>query len=172
MSENNNNNINNNNTNNDFNNNMWKNQYQNYNQAQTMLQFFQFQQTMLENMAKSGGQNPFNNFQGVQGGANNNSNNPPQPKEEYINICFSTVKGSRILMKVKPDETVEKVLEKYLLRVDLPDLINKIDGKINFIFSAQSLKFGDKRKIKDVMIIGGGLNQILVNDTKDLIGAF
>ena len=44
--------------NNIINNNMWKNQYQNYNQAQNMLQFFQFQQTMMENMAKSGGQNP------------------------------------------------------------------------------------------------------------------
>ena len=163
---------NNNNINNNINNIMWKSQYQNYNQAQSMINFLQFQQIMMENMAKFGGANQLNNIQGLQGGANNNSNNPPQPKEEYINICFSTVKGSRILMKVKPDETVEKVLEKYLLRVELPDLINKIDGKINFIFSAQSLKFGDKRKIKDVMIIGGGLNQILVNDTKDLIGAF
>ena len=171
---NNNGNINNNynNINNNINNIMWKSQYQNYNQAQSMINFLQFQQTMMENFAKLGGANQLNNIQGLQGGANNNSNNPPQPKEEYINICFSTVKGSRILMKVKPDETVEKVLEKYLLRVELPDLINKIDGKINFIFSAQSLKFGDKRKIKDVMIIGGGLNQILVNDTKDLIGAF
>ena len=137
-----------------------------------LISFLQFQQTMMENFAKLGGANQLNNIQGLQGGANNNSNNPPQKKEEYINICFSTVKGSRILMNVKPDETVEKVLEKYLLRVELPDLINKIDGKIGFIFSAQSLKFGDKRKIKDVMIIGGGLNQILVNDTKDLIGAF
>ena len=75
------------------------------------------------------------------------------------------------MMNVKPEDTVEKVLEKYLLRVDLPDLINKIEGKIGFILSAQSLKFGDKRKIKDVMILGG-LNQILVNDVKGLIGAF
>ena len=163
---------NNNNINNNINNIMWKSQYQNYNQAQSMINFLQFQQTMMENFAKLGGANQLNNIQGLQGGANNNSNNPPQPKEEYINICFSTVKGSRILMKVKPDETVEKVLEKYLLRVELPDLINNIDGKIGFIFSAQSLKFGDKRKIKDVMIIGGGLNQILVRDINDLIGAF
>ena len=169
MSENNNNNINNNNTNNDFNNNMWKNQYQNYNQAQTMLQFFQFQQTMLENMAKSGGQNPFNNFQGVQGGANNNMNQPKE-KEEYVNLCFATIQGSRIMMKVKPDDTVEDILEKYLLRVNLPELINNVQGKITFILSAQSLKFGDKRKIKEV-VLSSDLNQILVNDTGNLIGA-
>ena len=167
-----NNNNNNNNENNNFiNNMMWKNQYQNYNQAQSMINFLQFQQAMMENMAKLGGPNQLNNFQGVQGGANNNSNNPTNEKEEYINLCFSTVQGSRIMMKVKPEDTVEKVLEKYLLRVDLPDLINKIEGKIGFILSAQSLKFGDKRKIKDVMIMGT-LNQILVNDVKGLIGAF
>ena len=110
---------NNNNINNNINNIMWKSQYQNYNQAQSMINFLQFQQIMMENMAKFGGANQLNNIQGLQGGANNNSNNPPQPKEEYINICFSTVKGSRILMNVKPDETVEKVLEKYLLSLYL-----------------------------------------------------
>ena len=156
--------------NNIINNNMWKNQYQNYNQAQNMLQFFQFQQTMMENMAKFGGQNQFNNFQGVQGGANNNMNQP-KVKEEYVNLCFATIQGSRIMMKVKPDDTVEDILRKYLLRVELPDLINNVQGKITFILSAQSLKFGDKRKIKEV-VLNNGLNQILVNDTGNLIGAF
>ena len=147
---------------------MWKSQYQNLNQTQSMINFLQFQQAMMENMAKFGGLNQLNNFQGVQGGANNN---PPQAKEEYINLCFATVQGSRIMMKFKPEETIDSVLEKYLLRVNLPDLINKIDGKISFILSAQSLKFGDKRKLKDVVIMGG-LNQILVNDIGNLIGAF
>ena len=93
----------------------WKNQYQTYEQAQNMNNFFQFQQNMFENMMKMTEQNQFN----VQGGANNNiNNNPfnqPQPKNEYINLCFATVQGSRIMMKIKPDDTVEKVLEKYLL---------------------------------------------------------
>ena len=74
------------------------------------------------------------------------------------------------MMKIKPDDTVEKVLEKYLLRVNLPELINNVQGKITFILSAQSLKFGDKRKIKDVAIMTS-LNQVLVNDTGNLIGA-
>ena len=152
------------------NNNDWKNQYQTYEQAQNMNNFFQFQQNMFENMMKMTEQNQFN----VQGGANNNiNNNPfnqPQPKNEYINLCFATVQGSRIMMKIKPDDTVEKVLEKYLLRVNLPELINNVQGKITFILSAQSLKFGDKRKIKDVAVMTS-LNQVLVNDTGNLIGA-
>ena len=153
------------------NNNDWKNQYQTYEQAQNMNNFFQFQQNMFENMMKMTEQNQFN----VQGGANNNIKknpfNQPQPKNEYINLCFATVQGSRIMMKIKPDDTVEKVLEKYLLRVNLPELINNVQGKITFILSAQSLKFGDKRKIKDVAIMTS-LNQVLVNDTGNLIGAF
>ena len=152
------------------NNHDWKNQYQTYEQAQNMNNFFQFQQNMFENMMKMTEQNQFN----VQGGANNNINknpfNQPQPKNEYINLCFATVQGSRIMMKIKPDDTVEKVLEKYLLRVNLPELINNVQGKITFILSAQSLKFGDKRKIKDVAIMTS-LNQVLVNDTGNLIGA-
>ena len=74
------------------------------------------------------------------------------------------------MMKINPDDTVDEVLKKYLLRVNLDHLINKVDGKITFILSAQSLKFGDQRKIKDVAMIGN-MNQILVNDTANLIGA-
>ena len=129
----------------------WMAQYQNYNQAQNMFNFLQNQQNMP------------NQFIGIQGGANN--------QDQKINLCFATIQGSRIMMKINPDDTVDEVLKKYLLRVNLDHLINKVDGKITFILSAQSLKFGDQRKIKDVAMIGN-MNQILVNDTANLIGAF
>ena len=147
------------------NNNNWMNQYQNFEQAQNMFSFLENQQNM---------QNQFNNFN-VQGGLGNNishnNNNNINNQNRYINLCFATIQGSRIMMKIKPEDTVEQVLEKYLLRVNLPELINKLDNKITFILSAQSLKFGDKRKIKEVAMIGN-MNQILVNDTGNLIGAF
>ena len=130
----------------------WMAQYQNYNQAQNMFNFLQNQQNMP------------NQFIGIQGGANN--------QDQKINLCFSTIQGSRIMMKINPEDTVEQVLEKYLLRVNLPELINNVQGKLTFILSAQSLKFGDKRKIKEVAMVGfSNLNQILVNDTGNLIGA-
>jgi len=75
------------------------------------------------------------------------------------------------MMKFNYDETVEGALKKYLLRVNLPHLINNIDKKIIFILSAQSLKFGDKRKLKDVIFSLGNANQVLVNDIHNLIGA-
>ena len=145
-----------------FNNNNWMNQYQNFQQAQNMYQFLENQQNM---------QNQFINPQ-VQGGSGNNSNqNNINNQNRKINLCFATIQGSRIMMKINPDDTVDEVLKKYLLRVNLDHLINKVDGKITFIFSAQSLKFGDQRKIKDVAMVGN-MNQILVNDTANLIGAF
>ena len=145
-----------------FNNNIWMNQYQNFEQAQNMFQFLENQQNM---------QNQFINPQ-VQGGSGNNSNqNNINNQNRKINLCFATIQGSRIMMKINPDDTVDEVLKKYLLRVNLDHLINKVDGKITFIFSAQSLKFGDQRKIKDVAMVGN-MNQILVNDTANLIGAF
>ena len=140
--------------------NNWMFQYQNFQQAQNMFNFMENQQNM---------QNQFN----VQGGVKNSSNNNFNQNniDMKINLCFSTIQGSRIMMKINPDDTVEQVLEKYLLRVNLPQLINNLQGKITFILSAQSLKFGDKRKIKEVAMVGN-LNQILVNDTGNLIGAF
>ena len=145
-----------------FNNNNWMNQYQNFEQAQNMFQFLENQQNM---------QNQFINPQ-VQGGSGNNSNqNNINNQNRKINLCFATIQGSRIMMKINPDDTVDEVLKKYLLRVNLENLIDKVDGKITFILSAQSLKFGDKRKIKDVAMLGN-INQILVNDTANLIGAF
>ena len=158
-----------------FNNNdNWMNQYQNFEQAQNMFSFLENQQNM-QNQFGQMNQNQFNNFN-VQGGLGNNinqnnNNNNINNQNKYINLCFATIQGSRIMMKIKPEDTVEQVLEKYLLRVNHPELINKVDGKITFILSAQSLKFGDKRKIKEVAMIGN-MNQILVNDTGNLIGAF
>ena len=143
--------------------NNWMFQYQNFQQAQNMFNFMENQQNM---------QNQFNVQGGVNNSFNNNFNNFNQNnKDMKINLCFSTVQGSRIMMKINLDDTVEQVLEKYLLRVNLPQLINNLQGKITFILSAQSLKFGDKRKIKEVVMVGN-LNQILVNDTDNLIGAF
>ena len=140
----------------------WMAQYQNFNQAQNMFNFMLNQQNFQ------------NQFMGVQGGGmNNNFNNFNQnvnAQDQKINLCFSTIQGSRIMMKINPEDTVEQVLEKYLLRVNLPDLINNVQGRLTFILSAQSLHFGDKRKIKDVAMVGN-MNQILVNDTGNLIGA-
>ena len=155
-----------------INNNIWMNQYQSVQQAQNMFNMMENQQNIFNNFPQMN-PNQFNNFPGVQGGWNNNFNNNQNNNNKYskINLCFSTIQGSRIMMKINPEDTVEQVLEKYLLRVNLPDLINNLQGKLTFILSAQSLKFGDKRKIKEVAMVGN-LNQILVNDTNNLIGAY
>ena len=89
-----------------------------------------------------------------------------------INLCFSTMQGSRVMMFFSPDETVENILKKYLLRVNLPNLINNIEGNLIFILNAQSLKFGDKRKLKDLILSMGNANNVLINDIHNLIGAY
>ena len=85
----------------------WMAQYQNFNQAQNMFNFMLNQQNFQ------------NQFMGVQGGGmNNNFNNFNQnvnAQDQKINLCFSTIQGSRIMMKINPEDTVEQVLEKYLL---------------------------------------------------------
>ena len=101
-----------------------------------------------------------NNTQLMNQGMNNNYNMNMNynNNDDKINICFSSMQGSRIVMMFDPDETVEGALKKYLLRVNLPQLINNIQGKMIFILSAQSLHFWDKRRLKDVSLALGNPN--------------
>ena len=100
---------------------------------------------------------------------NFNMNNKSQ--EQKINICFSTLKGARINMRFNADETVNSILTKFLKRVNLDNLIDNLNGKLNFILSAETLNFGDNRKIRDIVIGFGNFTNILVHDSQNLIGA-
>ena len=97
---------------------------------------------------------------------NNNNNSPSR-----FNLCFSTLRGARINMTFNCDETIDGVLTKFLRRVNLEKYINNTQGKFNFILSAETLKFGDKRKIKDVIFMPSNFTTVLVHDTQNLIGA-
>ena len=91
--------------------------------------------------------------------------------EDTINICFSTLKGARINMRFKDTETVDSILTKFLKRVNLENMINNLGGKLNFILSAETLKFGDQRKLKDLVYMPGNFTTVLVHDSQNLIGA-
>ena len=91
--------------------------------------------------------------------------------EDTINICFSTLKGARINMRFKTSETIDSILTKFLKRVNLENLINNLGGKLNFILSAETLQFGDKRRIKDIVYMPCTFTTILVHDSQNLIGA-
>ncbi len=74
-------------------------------------------------------------------------------------------------MRFNPDETIDSVLTKFLKRVNLEKYIGNIQGKFNFILSAETLKFGDKRKLKNVVLLPSGFTTVLVHDSQNLIGA-
>ena len=139
-------------------------------QIQLMSQFFNQNNPQL-NM---GGNPNFN----MNANLNFNMNNPNQnmnmnnSQQQTLNICFSTLKGARINMRFNADETVDSVLTKFLKRVNLEDLINNVNGKLNFILSAENLHFGDQRKIKDLMLLPSNFTTVLVHDSQNLIGAY
>jgi hypothetical protein len=54
---------------------------------------------------------------------------------------------------------------------NLEQYINNTQGKLNFILSAETLKFGDKRRIKDVIFMPSNFTTVLVHDSQNLIGA-
>ena len=88
-----------------------------------------------------------------------------------INLCFSTLKGTKINMFFDCNETIEGVITKFLKRVNLTDLIGNLKNKLKFLMSAENIDFGDTRKLKDVVMPGCPLVNIVVQDTQNLIGA-
>ena len=88
-----------------------------------------------------------------------------------VNLCFTTLKGAKIMMPFDSEETIDGVLTKFLKRVDLTDLIGNLKNKLKFIMSAESINFGDFRMLKDVIVTGNTTLNVFVHDTQNLIGA-
>ena len=129
--------------------------------------------------------NPINQiqFMAVGGGQNNNQmmadenfNAINQMKslnnQNYkINLSFNTLQGAKINMFFDCNETIDGVLTKFLKRVNLTDLIGNLKNKIKFLLNAENIDFGDKRKLKDILLPSCSLVNIVVQDTQNLIGA-
>ena len=129
--------------------------------------------------------NPINKiqFMAVGGGQNNNQmmadenfNAINQMKslnnQNYkINLSFNTLQGAKINMFFDCNETIDGVLTKFLKRVNLIDLIGNLKNKIKFLLNAENIDFGDKRKLKDILLPSCSLVNIVVQDTQNLIGA-
>ena len=146
-------------------NNMNMNQFAPTEQIQFMAQFYQNQNQNIPQMNMGGNQN-FNNYNNFNNMNNNNNNSGGK-----INLCFSTLRGARINMTFNSNETIDGILTKFLKRVNLDKYIGNTQGKLNFILSAETLKFGDKRRLKDVVFMPGNFTTVLVHDSQNLIGA-
>ena len=88
-----------------------------------------------------------------------------------VNLCFTTLKGAKIMMPFDCEETIDGVLTKFLKRVDLTDLIGNLKNKLKFIMSAENINFGDFRKLKEIIVAGNTTLNVFVHDTQNLIGA-
>ena len=88
-----------------------------------------------------------------------------------MNLCFTTLIGTRINMAFDCEETINDVLTKFLKRVNLDDLVGNLHNKLKFIMSAETINFGDSRKLKDVVVPGSTTLNVFVHDTQNLIGA-
>ena len=88
-----------------------------------------------------------------------------------VNLCFTTLKGAKIMMPLDCDETIDEVLTKFLKRVNLEYLIGNLQNKLKFIMSAENIQFGDFRKLKEVIPTGSTALNVFVHDTQNLIGA-
>ena len=124
----------------------------------------------IQFMAVGGGQN---NYQMM---ADENFNAINQMKslnnQNYkINLSFNTLQGAKINMFFDCNETIDGVLTKFLKRVNLTDLIGNLKNKIKFLLNAENIDFGDKRKLKDILLPSCSLVNIVVQDTQNLIGA-
>ena len=125
----------------------------------------------IQMMAVEGGQNNNQMMEDENFKAMNQMKSLNKNQNYKINLCFATLKGAKINMFFDCNETIEGVLTKFLKRVNLTDLIGNLQNKLKFLMSAESIDFGDTRKLKDVVMPGFPLVNIVVQDTQNLIGA-
>ena len=173
----------------------WANVYQNINDAQKLNNFLLTQ--MYNNNMNQVNQMPFNNMNNMQmnnplaqiqmtsnmiqnnsrqvmGGGFQNMNmnqNQNQNQNFRVNLCFSTIRGARIMMSFDQNETVDGALVKFLKRCNLDHLIHNITNELTFLLSGQSLKFGNFKKLKDIVLMPLNVTNVLVIDTNNLVGA-
>ena len=125
----------------------------------------------IQMMAVEGGQNNNQMMEDENFKAMNQMKSLNKNQNYKINLCFTTLKGTKINMFFDWNETIEGVITKFLKRVNLTDLIGNLQNKLKFLMSAESIDFGDTRKLKDVVMPGFPLVNIVVQDTQNLIGA-
>ena len=165
----------------------WGNVYQSIQQAQNLqnMNFIPMNNIpQMTNMNQMG--NPMDQIQLMANYCSQNQNIPqmnmggnrgggmnfaPNNQPSKINLCFSTLRGARINMTFDANITVDEVLIKFLKRVNLEKLSTSERKKLNFILSAETLTFGDHRKIKDIVFMPSNFTTVLVHDTQNLIGA-
>ena len=125
----------------------------------------------IQMMAVEGGQNNNQMMEDENFKAMNQMKSLNKNQNYKINLCFATLKGAKINMFFDCNETIEGVLSKFLKRVNLTDLIGNLQNKLKFLMSAESINYGDKRKLKDAIFPGCTMVNIVVHDTQNLIGA-
>ena len=124
----------------------------------------------IQMMAARGGQN--NNQMMADQNFNATNQMRSLKNQNYkVNLRFNTLKGASINMIFDCNETLEGVLTKFLKRVNLTKLIGNLQHKIKFLLNAENIDFGDKRKLKDFVMPGTSLLNVVVQDTQNLIGA-
>jgi hypothetical protein len=88
--------------------------------------------------------------------------------KDEIKILFKTTQGIETNIFAKKGTTIDEIIKKYLNDVNKPELI-KQENSLTFLFNAQRLKLGDKRKIENFFKnVSDPL--IFVNDINNLIG--
>ena len=153
----------------------WTNVYlQNPNQMASMNNLnmnFNNPLDKIQFMAVGGGQNNNQMMENENFKALNQMRSLNQNQNYKINLCFTTLKGTKINMFFDCNETIEGVITKFLKRVNLTNLIGNLQNKLKFLMSAESINYGDKRRLKDALFRGCTNANVVVHDTQNLIGA-
>ena len=153
----------------------WTNVYlQNPNQMASMNNLnmnFDNPLDKIQFMAVGGGQNNNQMMENENFKAMNQMRSLNNNQNYKINLCFTTLKGTKINMFFDCNETIEGVITKFLKRVNLTNLIGNLQNKLKFLMSAESINYGDKRRLKDALFRGCTNANVVVHDTQNLIGA-
>ena len=108
-----------------------------------------------------------------QNNDNQNYEAKSDQSQKTIIIRFKTTYNYEIFITVNIEDSLGKVIQRFLQRISKMDLIDRLEKGDNcmvFIYNAEKIKVNDKRKVKDFFKYVNSPT-IIVNDLCNLIGA-
>ena len=104
--------------------------------------------------------NSMNNYMNIKGQINYNNNNlnyifKEENKEKIdlnyiLNIQFIHLNGFKVFVQIKKEQTINELINLYLQKIEMPNLMNNYKEKCYFIFNGKDLYNLNTKKVGEI----------------------
>ena len=94
--------------------------------------------------------NNYKNF-GNQINYNNNIDYSFKENKEIMNITFKFTRHESLLIQIKGNETINELINLYLQKINMPNLMNNYEDKLHFCYNGKLLENLKEKKVKEIL---------------------